>query len=59
MNENLHFANSDQCENNHNNHYYDPSIDAYVCAHCSAISPANSFNTEDAIDDEYELHIGI
>lgn len=60
MTEHLHFSKSENCENNHENHYYDPSIDAYVCAHCNAISPANSFyNVEDKTEDEYEHHIGI
>ncbi|EHO10023.1 hypothetical protein HX045_05935 [Myroides odoratimimus] len=60
MTENLLFAKSETCENNHENHYYDPSIDAYVCSTCNAISPANSiYDFEEKADDEYELHIGI
>ncbi len=60
MTENLLFTTSDNCENNHEDHYYDPSIDAYICAHCNAVSPANSFyGLEDKTDDEYAHHIGI
>lgn len=54
------FTEKDFCENNHENNYYDPSIDAYVCPTCEAISPASSiFSIEDKTEDEYEHHIGI
>lgn len=51
---------NDFCDDNHANHYYDPSIDAYVCPTCESISPANfAHEYEEEIDDEYEHYIGI
>ena len=50
----------DYCEDNHRFHYYDASIDAYVCPTCDAISPLEI--PEDVIEvseDEYETHLGI
>ncbi|MHC5353259.1 hypothetical protein ACYSNX_03555 [Myroides sp. LJL115] len=48
---------NDFCEDNHKNHFYDPSIDAYVCQMCDSISPANHLNN--TTEDEYQNCIGI
>ncbi|MHC5202356.1 hypothetical protein [Myroides sp. LJL119] len=48
---------NDFCEDNHKNHFYDPSIDAYVCQMCDSISPANY--SEEKPEDEYQNCIGI
>lgn len=54
------FSENDYCEDNHENHYYDPSIDAYFCPACESISPVDSYlKNEDLLEDEYEYHIGI
>lgn len=48
---------NDFCEDNHKNHFYDPSIDAYVCQICDCISPAH--NEPENSEDEYQNCIGI